>query len=56
MTISRSTRRLLAVITALVLAMLYAPLALVVVNSFNTSQALTWPPSWAAACHGQRGS
>ncbi|MFD7074379.1 ABC transporter permease [Nocardioides sp. NPDC059952] len=45
MTISRSTRRLLAVFTGLVLAMLYAPLALVVVNSFNTSQALTWPPS-----------
>ncbi|NYI77357.1 ABC transporter permease [Nocardioides panzhihuensis] len=45
MTISRTTRRLLAVVTGLVLAVLYAPLALVVVNSFNTSQALTWPPS-----------
>lgn len=38
-------RRLLLLVTGLVLALLYVPLLLVVVNSFNTSQALTWPPS-----------
>lgn len=55
MTPSNAARRALALITWGVLAFVYAPLALVVVNSFNTSRTFTWPPSgftthwWAAA-------
>jgi putative spermidine/putrescine transport system permease protein len=44
MTISPLARRVLGALSALVLAFIYAPLVLVVVNSFNTSQALSWPP------------
>ena len=59
MTLSRATKRLLAALTGLVLLFMYAPLLLVVVNSFNTSQSLTWPPSgfttawWRRAVHNQ---
>jgi putative spermidine/putrescine transport system permease protein len=45
MTISRRARALLAACTGLVLLVVYVPLALVVVNSFNTSTTFTWPPS-----------
>ncbi len=45
MTLSRNVRRLLAVLTGLVLVVMYAPLLIVVINSFNESQSLTWPPS-----------
>lgn len=45
MTLSSGVRRLLAAVTGLILVLLYAPLALVVINSFNTDQAMTWPPS-----------
>ena len=45
MTLSPNVRRLLAVLTGLVLVVMYAPLMIVVINSFNESQSFTWPPS-----------
>lgn len=59
MTLSVGTRRLLAAVTGLILLMLYAPLLLVVINSFNTDQALTWPPEgfttewWSRTWHNE---
>jgi putative spermidine/putrescine transport system permease protein len=44
MTFSRSTKVLLRVLTALILAVIYVPLALVVVNSFNVNKTFAWPP------------
>jgi len=44
MTLSRNARRLLAGLTVLVLVIVYVPLGMVVVNSFNTSTSFTWPP------------
>ncbi len=44
MTLSRSLRAFLAGFTALVLLVVYAPLLLVVLNSFNTSRTFAWPP------------
>jgi putative spermidine/putrescine transport system permease protein len=58
-TLSPLTRRLLAVITALALLVVYAPLALVLVNSFSTSRTFAWPPPgytttwWSAAWHSE---
>jgi putative spermidine/putrescine transport system permease protein len=55
MTLSSLTRRILAVSTALALLFVYAPLALVLLNSFNTSRGFAWPPpgytteGWQAA-------
>ena len=55
MTFSSGTRALLRAFTALVLLFVYAPLALVVLNSFNTSRTFEWPPPglttrwWSAA-------
>ncbi len=52
---STTARRMLGVLSALVLLFIYAPLALVVVNSFNTSRSFAWPPDgfttewWSAA-------
>jgi putative spermidine/putrescine transport system permease protein len=43
MTLSTSARRLLAAGTVLILAVLYTPLLVVFLNSFNPSQAMTWP-------------
>jgi putative spermidine/putrescine transport system permease protein len=43
--------------TAIVLVVIYAPLALVVLNSFNTSKSFAWPPTgytlewWSRAWH-----
>ncbi len=44
MTLSRTTRLLLTGFTGLVLLVIYAPLALVVLNSFNASKSFAWPP------------
>jgi len=44
MRLSRSARGILAAMTALILAGIYVPLLVVLVNSFSTSQNLTWPP------------
>jgi putative spermidine/putrescine transport system permease protein len=58
-TLSTLTRRILAVITAIALVFVYAPLALVLLNSFNTSRGFAWPPPgyttdwWQAAWESQ---
>jgi putative spermidine/putrescine transport system permease protein len=44
MRLSRLSRGILGAITAVVLAVIYLPLLVVFVNSFSTSQSLTWPP------------
>jgi len=44
MRLSRPARGLLAAITIVVLAAIYLPLVVVLVNSFSTSTSLTWPP------------
>ena len=44
MTLSANARRILAAITAVILALIYLPLIVVVFNSFNTNQTMTWPP------------
>ncbi len=55
MSFSRTTRTVLLLLSALVLLFIYAPLALVVLNSFNTSRTFEWPPTgyttqwWSAA-------
>jgi putative spermidine/putrescine transport system permease protein len=55
MTLSSLTRRILAFVTGLALLVIYAPLALVLLNSFNTSRTFAWPPTgyttrwWSAA-------
>jgi putative spermidine/putrescine transport system permease protein len=40
----RRLRRVLLVLTGLVLFVVYLPLALVVLNSFNTDRTFSWPP------------
>jgi len=55
MTFSRPLRLVLTISTAVVLFVIYSPLALVVVNSFNASKSFSWPPTqltlewWRAA-------
>ncbi|WP_217181034.1 ABC transporter permease [Streptomyces sp. AC495_CC817] len=44
MRLSKPARITLAAITALILAVVYVPLLVVVLNSFSTSKSLTWPP------------
>ena len=44
MSFSRTTRGVLLAFTALVLLFIHAPLALVVLNSFNVSRTFEWPP------------
>jgi len=59
MTFSRGLRTGLLVFTALALALVYTPLALVVLNSFNTDKSFGWPPSgltlewWGAAAQSE---
>jgi putative spermidine/putrescine transport system permease protein len=59
MTLSGGLRATLLVVTTLALAFVYAPLALVVLNSFNTNKSFAWPPSgltlqwWSAAAHSE---
>ena len=59
MTLSRGLRTTLLVFTVLVLVVVYTPLALVVLNSFNVDRTFTWPPPdltlewWRAAWHSQ---
>lgn len=59
MRLDPSVRRLLAGLTILVLVLMYVPLLVVVLNSFNANQAMTWPPSgltldwWDRAFHSQ---
>ena len=64
MTLSRGLRATLLVVTTLALVFVYAPLGLVVLNSFNTNKSFAWPPSgltlqwWSAAARseGARGA
>jgi putative spermidine/putrescine transport system permease protein len=55
--IDRRLRIVLGVLTGLVLLVVYVPLALVMVNSFNTDRTFTWPPPgltahwWNVAAH-----
>jgi putative spermidine/putrescine transport system permease protein len=57
MTISSRLRAVLVGLTSLVLVVVYLPLALVLVNSFNVSKSFAWPPKgltlrwWDAAAH-----
>ncbi|RNM16359.1 ABC transporter permease [Nocardioides pocheonensis] len=57
MTMSRGLRAFLVGCTAVVLTIVYVPLALVLLNSFNVSKSFAWPPSgltlrwWQAAGH-----
>ncbi len=44
MRLSRTARIVLGSITTLILAIVYLPLLVVLVNSFSTSTSLTWPP------------
>ncbi len=44
MILSRRARVLLRVVTAVVLLIIYVPLAVVVINSFNSSRTFAWPP------------
>jgi putative spermidine/putrescine transport system permease protein len=44
MRLSRAARVTLGVVTALVLAVIYLPLVIVLVNSFSTSKTFLWPP------------
>ena len=59
MNLSTLMRRVLAISTGLALLFVYAPLALVVLNSFNTSRTFAWPPTgyttewWKAAFQSQ---
>jgi putative spermidine/putrescine transport system permease protein len=57
MTLSRAMRWLLGGLTGLVLVVVYVPLGLVMLNSFNTSRTYAWPPPdltlrwWRAAAN-----
>lgn len=59
MRLSRLSRRTLGVVTVMILTVIYLPLLVVLVNSFSTSQSLTWPPPgftlewWAKAFHSE---
>jgi putative spermidine/putrescine transport system permease protein len=44
MRLSRAARTTLGVVTGLVLAVIYLPLLIVLVNSFSTSKTFLWPP------------
>ena len=55
MNLSRPARLALGAVMALGLAVIYVPLLLVLLNSFNTSRTFSWPPAgltvdwWRAA-------
>jgi putative spermidine/putrescine transport system permease protein len=57
MTLSRGLRTALLACTLAAMLFVYSPLAIVVINSFNTSKSFTWPPDsltlewWRAAAN-----
>ncbi|GAA1076465.1 ABC transporter permease [Tsukamurella spumae] len=57
MHLSRASKWFLGIVTGLVLAFIYVPLLLVLVNSFNADKAFGWPPRgftlewWRRAAH-----
>ena len=44
-TLSRGLRSTLLAITTVALIVVYTPLALVLLNSFNTNKSFAWPPT-----------
>ena len=61
MTLSRGLRATLFAVTTVALVLVYAPLALVVLNSFNTNKSFAWPPTgltlrWWKAAAGSEGA
>jgi putative spermidine/putrescine transport system permease protein len=61
MTLSRGTRALLLAFTLVALVVVYTPLLLVIVNSFNVSRTFAWPPtdftlSWWELAAGSQGA
>lgn len=44
MRLSKSSRTVLGMTTGIILATIYLPLIVVLINSFSTSKSLTWPP------------
>jgi len=44
-TISRPTKVILGILSLVVLAFVYVPLGVVLINSFSVDRSLTWPPS-----------
>ena len=44
MRLSRTSKWILGVVTIVILAIIYLPLSVVLVNSFNTSKNMAWPP------------
>jgi putative spermidine/putrescine transport system permease protein len=44
MRLSKTSRTVLGTITGIILATIYLPLIVVLINSFSTSKSLTWPP------------
>ena len=59
MRISPGLRRTTLALTVVALVVIYVPLLLVVLNSFNTDRSFSWPPSgltlqwWQAAAHSE---
>jgi putative spermidine/putrescine transport system permease protein len=59
MSISRGTRIVLTIFAVIAFAFIYVPLGVILINSFNTSKSLSWPPSgfttewWAKAIDNQ---
>lgn len=45
MTTSRGTKIVLSIIAVIVFGFVYVPLAVVLINSFNAGETLSWPPS-----------
>jgi putative spermidine/putrescine transport system permease protein len=61
MTLSRGLRATLLAVTTVALVLVYAPLTLVVLNSFNTNRSFAWPPTgltwrWWKAAAGSEGA
>ena len=61
MSLSRGMRVVLLAFTVLALVLVYAPLALVVLNSFNANRTFRWPPTdltlhWWSVAAGARGA
>ena len=62
MTLSRGLRATLTLFTVVVLVVIYMPLVLVILNSFNTDRTFGWPPpgsrcsggSWPGGAEGAR--
>jgi len=59
--LSRTSRTVLGAVTIVILAVIYLPLGVVLVNSFSTSRNLLWPPpgltlQWWGRAFGNRGA